>query len=360
MYKNLLKLRYAYQPSIKFTHVQPSTQYTPIKMTVREAINLAMDEELAHDPNVFLLGEEVGQYQGAYKVSKGLFQKYGGDRVIDTPITEAGFTGIAVGAALYGLKPIVEFMTWNFAMQAIDHIINSAAKAHYMSAGDQKASIVFRGINGATAYVAAQHSQCFASWYSNVPGLVVLAPFDCDDAKSLLKAAVRNPNPVVFLENEILYSESFELSAEARDPNYLAPIGKAKIMRQGDHVTIVAFSKMVQYSLAAAEQLFKEGINCEVINLRSLRPLDRETILESVKKTGRVVCVEEGWPQSGISAEITALIMEGGAFKYLDAPIQRVTGVEIPTPYAFNLEAMTFPKTEQIVDAVLNVLKGAR
>ncbi|CAD8088739.1 unnamed protein product [Paramecium sonneborni] len=360
MYKHLLKLRYGYQPSIKFTHVHASTQYTPVKMTVREAINLAMDEELAHDPNVFLLGEEVGQYQGAYKVSKGLFQKYGGDRVIDTPITEAGFTGIAVGAALYGLKPIVEFMTWNFAMQAIDHIINSAAKSRYMSAGDQQASIVFRGINGATAYVAAQHSQCFASWYSNVPGLVVLAPFDCDDAKSLLKAAVRNPNPVVFLENEILYSETFELSAEARDPNYLAPIGKAKIMRQGDHVTIIAFSKMVQYSLRAAEQLFREGINCEVINLRSLRPLDRETILESVKKTGRVVCVEEGWPQSGISAEITALIMEGGAFKYLDAPVQRVTGAEIPTPYAFNLEAMAFPKTEQIVDAVLNVLKGAR
>ncbi|CAD8101614.1 unnamed protein product [Paramecium primaurelia] len=327
------------------------------KMTVREAINSAMAQEIERDPNVFLIGEEVGQYQGAYKVSKGLYDRFGKSRIWDTPITEAGFTGLSVGASMYGLKPIVEFMTFNFAMQAIDHIINSAAKLHYMSAGGLKTSIVFRGINGAAASVAAQHSQCFAAWYSQVPGLIVLSPYDCEDARGLLKAAVRDPNPVVFLENEIMYNEAFEVPDNVMDKDYLIPIGKAKIMKEGKDVTIVTFSKMVKFSMLAAAELEREGISCEVINLRTLKPLDRNTILESIKKTHRVVTVEEGWGQCGIGAEICSIINESNAFFHLDAPVVRVTGADIPTPYAFNLEELSFPKAHNIVEAVKLVLK---
>ncbi|XP_044488044.1 pyruvate dehydrogenase E1 component subunit beta-1, mitochondrial-like [Mangifera indica] len=320
------------------------------EMTVREALNSALDEEMSADPKVFLMGEEVGEYQGAYKITKGLLDKYGPERVLDTPITEAGFTGIGVGAAYYGLKPVVEFMTINFSLQAIDHIINSAAKSNYMSAGQIPVSIVFRGPNGAAAGVGAQHSHCFAAWYGSVPGLKVLAPYSSEDARGLLKAAIRDPDPVVFLENELLYGESFPVSAEVLDSSFCLPIGKAKIEREGKDVTITAFSKMVGLSLKAADILAKEGISAEVINLRSIRPLDRATINTSVRKTNRLVTVEEGFPQHGIGAEICTSVVEE-SFGYLDAPVERIAGADVPMPYAANLERMAVPQVEDIVRA---------
>ena len=324
-------------------------------MTVRDALNSALSEEMTRDEKVFIIGEEVGEYQGAYKITKGLHQKFGAERVRDTPITEAGFTGIACGAAFMGLKPVVEFMTFNFALQSIDHIVNSAAKTLYMSAGTISCPIVFRGPNGAAAGVGAQHSQCFAAWYMSIPGLKVLAPYDAEDARGLMKAAIRDPDPVVFLENELLYGESFQLPKEALDEDFTIEIGKAKIMREGSDVTFVAFSKMVGYCLKAAEELEKDGVNAEVINLRSLRPFDREAVARSAKKTGRVVIVEEGWPQCGVGSEIAACVNED-AFDYLDAPVERVTGVDIPMPYAANLEAMALPKPADIVSVAKRTL----
>lgn len=325
------------------------------EMTVRDALNSALDEELARDDKVYVLGEEVGEYQGAYKITRGLLQKYGPDRVKDTPITEAGFTGIAVGSAFAGLKPVCEFMTFNFAMQAIDQVINSAAKTLYMSAGQISCPIVFRGPNGAAAGVGAQHSQCFAAWYAHVPGLKVLAPYDAEDARGLLKAAIRDPDPVIFLENEILYGQSFPVTPEVLDKDFLLPIGKAKIMRPGKDVTLIAFSKMVGYNLKVAEEMAKEGIECEVINLRSIKPLDRETIINSVKKTHKCVVVEEGWPQSGVASEIITIIQEH-AFDELDAPVVRVAGAEIPMPYATNLEVQALPQIEDVLMAVKKLL----
>lgn len=320
------------------------------EITVRDALNSAIDEEMSADPKVFLMGEEVGEYQGAYKISKGLLQKFGPDRVLDTPITEAGFTGIAVGAAYYGLRPIVEFMTFNFAMQAIDQIINSAAKTYYMSSGQISVPIVFRGPNGAAAGVGAQHSQCYAAWYASCPGLKVLTPYSAEDSRGLMKAAIRDPDPVIFLENELLYGESFPVSAECLDPSFCLPIGKAKIEREGKDVTITAFSKMVGYALQAAQELEKEGISAEVINLRSIRPLDRATINASVRKTSRLVTVEEGFPQHGIGAEICASVVEE-SFEYLDAPVERITGADVPMPYAANLERLAVPQVEDIIRA---------
>ncbi len=321
---------------------------TPMKMTtVREALRDAMAEEMRRDANVFVMGEEVAEYQGAYKVTQNLLQEFGAKRVIDTPITEHGFAGIAVGAAYRGLKPIVEFMTFNFAMQAIDHIINSAAKTLYMSGGTLPVPIVFRGPNGAAARVAAQHSQNYAAWYAQIPGLKVVAPYAAADAKGLLKAAIRDPNPVIFLENEILYGQSFEVPDVA---DYVLPIGKARIARQGKDLTIVAFSISVRDALAAADMLAGEGIEAEVIDLRSLRPLDRAAIVRSVQKTNRIVAVEEGWPTCGICSEIAAIIMED-AFDALDAPLMRVTGEDVPMPYAANLEALALPTPAKIAAA---------
>lgn len=322
-----------------------------VSMTVREALRDAMAEEMRRDGNVFLMGEEVGQYEGAYKVSQGLLAEFGPKRVVDTPITEHGFAGIGVGAALAGLRPIVEFMTFNFAMQAIDHIINSAAKTLYMSGGQLGAPIVFRGPNGAAARVAAQHSQCYAAWYSHIPGLIVVAPYDAASAKGLLKAAIRNPNPVVFLENEKLYGRSFDVPAL---DDFVLPLGKAHIARPGRDATIVSFSIGVGKSLEAAEALAAEGIDAEVIDLRTLRPLDMETVLDSVRRTNRCVSVEEGWPQSGIGAEIAAGIMEQ-AFDDLDAPVIRVCGKDVPMPYAANLERLALPQVEDIIAAVKSV-----
>lgn len=316
-------------------------------VTVREALRDAMAEELRRDPEVFIMGEEVAEYQGAYKVTQGLWEEFGSKRVIDTPITEHGFAGLAVGAAFAGLKPIVEFMTFNFAMQAIDHIINSAAKTNYMSGGQVRCPIVFRGPNGAASRVGAQHSQCYASWYAHIPGLIVIAPYTAADHKGLLKAAIRNPNPVVFLENEILYGHAHE-APESHD--HLVEIGKANIIRSGEDVTITAFSLQVKNALAAAEILAAEGIEAEVIDLRTIRPLDIETILQSVKKTNRVVSVEEGWGFSGIGSEISAIITEH-AFDFLDAPVTRVTGKDVPLPYAVNLEKLALPNVEDIVSA---------
>ncbi|KAG6413198.1 hypothetical protein SASPL_125905 [Salvia splendens] len=316
------------------------------KMTVRDAINSALDEEMSADPKVFMMGEEVGEYQGAYKITKGLLDKYGPERVVDTPITEAGFTGIGVGAAYHGLRPVVEFMTFNFSMQAIDHIINSAAKSNYMSAGQISVPIVFRGPNGAASGVGAQHSQCYAAWFGSCPGLKVLAPYSAEDARGLLKAAIRDPDPVVFLENELLYGESFPVSAETLDSSFCVPIGKAKIEREGKDVTIVAYSKMVGFSLQAADILAKEGINAEVINLRSIRPLDRSAVNASVRKTNRIVTVEEGFPQHGVGAEICATVVED-SFEYLDAPVERIAGADVPTPYAANIERMAFPQQKE-------------
>ena len=315
--------------------------------TVRESLRDAMAEEMRRDPNVYLMGEEVAEYQGAYKVSQGLLDEFGGKRVIDTPITEHGFAGIAVGSAMSGLRPIVEFMTWNFGMQAMDHIINSAAKTLYMAGGKLGCPIVFRGPNGAAARVAAQHSQCYASWYAHIPGLKVVSPWSGADAKGLLKAAIRDPNPVVFLENELLYGQTHSVPVSE---DFVIPLGRAKIERSGTDVTIVAFSIMVGKALAAADNLAEEGISAEVINLRTIRPLDRHTIIESVKKTNRIVCVEEGWPAAGIGAEIAALCVEH-AFDYLDAPVMRVCAADVPLPYAANLEVLALPQPEHIVEA---------
>ena len=328
---------------------------TLITQTVRDALRDAMAEEMRRDKDVFLMGEEVADYNGAYKVSRGLHDEFGDKRVIDTPITEAGFTGVGVGAAYMGLKPIVEFMTFNFSMQAIDHVINSASKTLYMSGGQMGCPIVFRGPNGVASRVGAQHSQCFASWYAHCPGLKVIAPYSAGDAKGLLKAAIRDPNPVVFLENELLYGTEFD--DVSTDPNALIPIGKARICRTGTDVTLVAFSLMVGKALAAAEALAKEGISAEVIDLRSLRPLDTHTIKESVKKTNRLITLEEGWPFAGIGAEISATIMET-AFDYLDAPVMRVTGMDVPLPYAANLEKLALPQTDHIVAAARDVCQG--
>ena len=318
-----------------------------VKLSVRDALRDAMAEEMRRDPDVFLMGEEVAQYQGAYKVSRDLLQEFSERRVIDTPITEHGFAGLGVGAAMAGLKPIVEFMTWNFAMQAIDQIINSAAKTHYMSGGQIRCSIVFRGPNGAAARVAAQHSQDYSSWYANVPGLKVIAPYDAADAKGLLKAAIRDPNPVVFLENEVIYGQEFDVP-EVED--WVVPIGKAKVRREGSDLTLTAHSRMVGLALAAAEKLAEEGIQAEVIDLRTLRPLDHETIVESVKKTNRLVTVEEGWSPMGVGAEVAARVVEH-AFDYLDAPPVRVSQEDVPLPYAANLEALALPSVEKIVKA---------
>ncbi|GAA4476600.1 pyruvate dehydrogenase complex E1 component subunit beta [Gluconacetobacter asukensis] len=319
-----------------------------VEITVREALRDAMAAELLRDEDVFLIGEEVAQYQGAYKVSQGLLDEFGEKRVIDTPITEHGFTGMAVGAALTGLKPIVEFMTMNFAMQAIDHIINSAAKTRYMSGGQISCPIVFRGPNGAAARVGAQHSQCYASWYGHVPGLKVVAPWSSADAKGLLRAAIRDPNPVIVLENEILYGQKFPCPV---DDDFILPIGRAKIEREGTDVTIVAFSIMVGTALEAAAILAEQGISAEVINLRTIRPLDTETIVASVKKTSRLVCVEEGWPFAGIGAEVAMQVIEH-AFDYLDAPPARVAGADVPMPFAANLEKLALPNPTWVVDAV--------
>jgi pyruvate dehydrogenase E1 component beta subunit len=322
-----------------------------VTMTIREALRDAMAEEMRRDPDVFIMGEEVAEYQGAYKVTQGLLQEFGARRVIDTPITEHGFAGVGIGAAMAGLKPIVEFMTFNFAMQAIDQIINSAAKTLYMSGGQMGCSIVFRGPNGAAARVAAQHSQDYSAWYSQIPGLKVIAPFSAADYKGLLKAAIRDPNPVIFLENEMLYGHSGEVP---KLDDYVIPIGKARVVRSGGHVTIVSWSNGMTYSLSAAEELAKEGIEAEVIDLRTLRPLDTDTIVASVKKTGRVVTVEEGWQQNGVGAEIAARVMER-AFDYLDAPVLRVSGKDVPMPYAANLEKLALPSVAEVVEAAKTV-----
>ncbi|MGJ8559952.1 MAG: pyruvate dehydrogenase complex E1 component subunit beta [Litorimonas sp.] len=323
---------------------------TNIKMvstTVRDALRDAMAEEMRRDATVFVMGEEVAEYQGAYKVTRELLQEFGAKRVIDTPITEHGFAGIGVGAAFGGLKPIVEFMTWNFAMQAIDHVINSAAKTLYMSGGQMRCPIVFRGPNGAASRVGAQHSQDYSSWYAHVPGLKVVAPYDAADAKGLLKAAIRDPNPVVFLEHELMYGESFDVPDM---DDFIIPIGKAKIRREGSDVTITAQSRMVKFALEAAEILAEEGIDAEVIDMRTLRPLDTDTVIKSVKKTNRIVCAEEGWGQHGIGAEIAARVVSE-AFDYLDAPPMRVHQKDVPLPYAANLEALSLPGTEDVVKA---------
>lgn len=325
-------------------------------MTVREALNSAIAEELDRDDDVFLIGEEVAQYNGAYKVSKGLLDRFGERRVVDTPITEYGFSGLAVGAALKGLKPIVEFMSFNFSMQAIDAVVNSAAKTHYMSGGTQKCQITFRGTNGSAAGVAAQHSQDYSAWYGSIPGLKVLVPYSAEDARGLLKAAIRDPNPVVVLENELLYGESFEVSEEALSPDFTLPY-KAKVEREGKDVSIVTYTRNVMFSLEAAEILEKEhGISAEVINLRSIRPLDVEAIIKTIKKTNHLVTVESTFPSFGVGSEIIAQVMESEGFDYLDAPIKRVTGADVPTPYAKELEDFAFPDTPTIVRAVKDIL----
>lgn len=320
-------------------------------LTVREALRDAMAEEMRRDASVFVLGEEVAEYQGAYKVTQGLLQEFGAKRVVDSPITEHGFAGLGVGAAFLGLKPIIEFMTFNFSMQAIDHIINSAAKTLYMSGGQMGCPIVFRGPNGAASRVGAQHSQCFASWYAHVPGLKVVSPYSAADAKGLLKSAIRDPNPVVFLEHELLYGTSFEVPD---DEDYIVPIGKAAVVKEGADVTITAFSMAVRYALEAAEKLAEMGINAEVIDLRTIRPLDTETVLESVRKTNRLVTAEEGWPFAGIGAEICALVCDK-AFDYLDAPPLRVCAEDVPLPYAANLEKLALPNANKIIEAVKTV-----
>ena len=322
------------------------------KLTVREALREAMAEEMRNHSEIFIMGEEVAEYNGAYKVTQGLLAEFGAKRVIDTPITEHGFAGLAVGAAFAGLRPIVEFMTFNFAMQAIDQIVNSAAKTNYMSGGQVRCPIVFRGPNGAAARVGAQHSQCYAAWYGSIPGLKVVSPYSAADAKGLLKAAIRDPNPVIFLENEITYGFTFE---EDYDDEHLVEIGKAKILREGRDLTIIAFSLVVKYALEAAEELALDGIEAEVIDLRTIRPLDRETIIESVKKTSRCITVEEGFPFASIGSEISAMLMEE-AFDYLDAPVKRLASVDAPLPYAANLESLALPKTHNIVAAAREIL----
>jgi pyruvate dehydrogenase E1 component beta subunit len=322
-----------------------------VRTTVREALRDAMAEEMRRDPAVFVMGEEVGEYQGAYKVTQGLLDEFGPTRVVDTPITEYAFAGVGVGAAFAGLKPIVEFMTWNFAMQAIDHIINSAAKTLYMSGGKMHCPIVFRGPNGAAARVAAQHSQNYAAWYAHVPGLKVIAPYTAADAKGLLKAAIRDSSPVVFLENEILYGQNFEVP---KLEDFVIPIGNARIARAGKDVTVVSFSRGMAYALDAAKHLAEEGIEAEVIDLRTLRPLDIETVLASVRKTNRIVAIEEGWPVCSIASEIAARVT-AEAFDYLDAPPLAVTGVDVPMPYAANLEKLALPSVEHVIEAVKSV-----
>jgi pyruvate dehydrogenase E1 component beta subunit len=333
------------QPALKDPELPQGVKL--VKVTVRDALRDAMAEEMRRDPDVFLMGEEVAQYQGAYKVSRDLLQEFGDKRVVDTPITEYGFAGLGAGAAMAGLKPIVEFMTFNFAMQAIDHIINSAAKTLYMSGGQIKTSIVFRGPNGAAARVGAQHSQDYAAWYGHVPGLKVLAPYDSADAKGLLKAAIRDPNPVVFLENEMVYGVEFDVP-EGID--WVVPIGKAKVRREGTDVTLVSYSRMVGFCLQAAEKLAEDGIQAEVVDLRTIRPMDIDTVVESVKKTNRLVTVEEGWGPMGVGAEVAARVVEL-AFDYLDAPPARVHQEDVPLPYAANLEALSLPSVEKIVKA---------
>ncbi|MBN9264697.1 MAG: pyruvate dehydrogenase complex E1 component subunit beta, partial [Hyphomicrobium sp.] len=337
-------------PAIIDTSIAPGTEM--VTQTMREALRDAMAEEMRRDPDVFLMGEEVAQYQGAYKVSQGLLDEFGARRVIDTPITEQGFAGIGVGAAMAGLKPIVEFMTWNFAMQAIDQIINSAAKTLYMSGGQMGCPMVFRGPNGAAARVAAQHSQCYSSWYAHVPGLKVVVPSNPADAKGLLKSAIRDPNPVLVLENEILYGMHGPVP---KVEDWLVPIGKARIAREGSDVTIVSFARGMQYALAAAEKLAEEGISAEVIDLRSLRPIDWDTILTSIRKTSRIVTVEEAWPVCSIGSEICAQAAIQ-AFDYLDAPPAKVSGADVPMPYAANLEKLALPSADQVVAAVKSVM----
>jgi pyruvate dehydrogenase E1 component beta subunit len=335
---------------VRDTTIPEGTEMVP--MTVREALRDAMREEMKRNPDVFLIGEEVGQYQGAYKISQGLLDEFGPKRVVDTPITEMGFTGLAVGAAYAGLHPIVEFMTFNFALQAIDHIINSAAKTLYMGGGQLPCPIVFRGPNGAAARVAAQHSQDFSAWYSQIPGLKVVMPYAAGDAKGLLKAAIRDPNPVIFLENEILYGKTFDVP---KLDDWLVPIGKARIARTGTQLTIVSFGIGMIYALGAADKLVAEGIEAEVIDLRTIRPLDIQTVVESVKKTNRCVTVEEGWPQGSVGSEISAQLMTH-AFDYLDAPVARVTGRDVPMPYAANLEKLALPNIDDVVAAAKSVL----
>ena len=323
-----------------------------VMTTVREALRDAMAEEMRRDGDVFVMGEEVAEYQGAYKITQGMLQEFGPRRVVDTPITEHGFAGMAVGAAMTGLRPIVEFMTFNCAMQAIDHLINSAAKTLYMSGGQMGAPIVFRGPNGAAARVGAQHSQDFAAWYSQIPGLKVVMPYTAADAKGLLKSAIRDPNPIIFLENEILYGQSFEVP---KMDDFLVPIGKARVHRTGQHITLVSFGIGMTYCVKAADELAKEGIEAEIIDLRTIRPMDTETVVRSIMKTGRCVAVEEGWPQSGVTAEIGMRIMEA-AFDYLDAPVARVTGKDVPMPYAANLEKLALPTVADVIQAAKAVL----
>ncbi|KAA8915204.1 hypothetical protein TRICI_002561 [Trichomonascus ciferrii] len=326
-------------------------------MTVRDALNAAMAEEMDRDESVFLMGEEVAQYNGAYKVSKGLLDRFGDKRVIDTPITEMGFAGLCVGSALAGLKPICEFMTFNFAMQAIDQIINSGAKTYYMSGGTQTCNVTFRGPNGAAAGVGAQHSQDYSAWYGQIPGMKVVSPYSAEDCKGLLKASIRDPNVTVFLENEIMYGESFPMSEEAMSPDFVIPFGQAKIERSGSDITLVGHSKNVGTALEAADLLKKNyNFEAEVINLRTIKPLDVPTIVKSVKKTNRIVSVEAGFPQHGVGSEIAAQIMESEAFDYLDAPVGRVTGAEVPTPYAIELENFAFPTPEIVVKAAKSAL----
>jgi pyruvate dehydrogenase E1 component beta subunit len=321
------------------------------KLTVREALREAMAEEMRKSPEVYVIGEEVAEYNGAYKITQGLLAEFGSKRVVDTPITEQGFAGLAIGSAFAGLKPIVEFMTFNFAMQAIDQIVNSAGKTNYMSGGQVRCPIVFRGPNGAASRVGAQHSQCYAAWYASIPGLKVVAPYSSADAKGLLKSAIRDANPIIFLENEITYGFSFE---EDYDDDHLVEIGKAKILRQGRDVTIIAFSLMVKYALEAAVELAKIGIEAEVIDLRTIRPIDRKTIIDSVKKTSRCVTVEEGFPFASIGSEICSIINEE-AFDYLDSGVKKLASIDSPLPYAANLESLALPKTHDIIDAVKQV-----
>lgn len=323
-------------------------------MTIREGIYTAIEDEMNRDEKVFLMGEEVARYHGAYKVSQDLYKKFGEDRVIDTPITEAGFAGIGAGAAMAGLRPVIEFMTFNFSMQGIDHLVNTAAKGKYMSGGDLSCPVVYRGLNGSSNGVGAQHSQCFGAWYAHVPGLKVVMPYSLEDVRGLLKTAIRDDNPVVFLENEIMYGQSFEVNEEWMDKDFTIPFGQAKIEREGKDVSIVAVSKMVGHALEAAKELKeKHDIDAEIINPRTIRPLDRQTIIESVKKTNRLVTVEEGWPQHGIGSEICALMMESEAFDHLDAPVERITGLDVPTPYAISLEQECFPQINNIVSGAL-------
>ncbi|HLJ21287.1 MAG TPA: pyruvate dehydrogenase complex E1 component subunit beta [Stellaceae bacterium] len=334
-------------PVPKIPEVEPEWTGQTVTLTVRDALRDAMAEEMRRDDSVFLMGEEVAEYQGAYKVSQGLLEEFGPKRVIDTPISEHGFTGLGIGAAFAGLRPIVEFMTWNFAMQAMDQIINSASKTRYMSGGQMGCPIVFRGPNGAASRVAAQHSQDYASWYAHVPSLKVVSPYSAADHKGLLKSAIRDPNPVIILENELLYGHSSPVPVH---DDWIVPIGKARVLRAGDAVTIVAHSRMVEIALGAAEALAGEGVSAEVIDLRTIRPLDVETIVASVKKTNRIVSVEEGWPFAGIGSEIAAQVMEH-AFDWLDAPVARVCGKDVPLPYAANLERMALPQVADVVEA---------